>query len=56
VGKATLKSYGDEALTDEYLLKCNGDEALNNVFPQKVMAMKSLTLSENCSDEALNAT
>jgi hypothetical protein len=33
VGKATLKSNGDEALNDEFLLKSNGDEALNDVFP-----------------------
>ncbi len=28
-----LKSNGDEALSDEFLLKSNGDEALNDVFP-----------------------
>jgi hypothetical protein len=33
VGKFTLKSNGDEALSDEFLLKSNGDEALNDVFP-----------------------
>jgi hypothetical protein len=32
VGKVTLKSNGDEALSDEFLLKSNGDEALNFVF------------------------
>jgi hypothetical protein len=32
VGKVTLKSNGDEALSDEFLLKSNGDEALNDVF------------------------
>jgi hypothetical protein len=32
VGKVTLKSKGDEALNDEFLLKSNGDEVLNNVF------------------------
>jgi hypothetical protein len=33
VGKVTLKSNGDEALNDEFLLKSNGDEALlNDVF------------------------
>ncbi len=32
VGKATLKSNGDEALSDESLKKSNGDEALNNGF------------------------
>ncbi len=33
LGKVTLKSNGDEALSDEFLLKSNGDEALNDVFP-----------------------
>jgi hypothetical protein len=33
VGKVTLKSNGDEALSDEFLLKSNGHEALNDVFP-----------------------
>jgi hypothetical protein len=32
VGKVTLKSNGDEALSDEFLLKSNGNEALNDVF------------------------
>jgi hypothetical protein len=32
VGKVTLKSNGDEALSDELRLKSNGDEALNDVF------------------------
>jgi hypothetical protein len=32
VGKVTLKSNGDEKLSDEFLLKSNGDEALNDVF------------------------
>jgi hypothetical protein len=32
VGKVTLKSNGDEVLSDEYLLKSNGDEELNNDF------------------------
>jgi hypothetical protein len=32
VGKVTLKSNGDEALSDEFLFKSNGDEALNDVF------------------------
>jgi hypothetical protein len=32
VGKVTLKSNGDEALSDEFLLKSNGNEALNGVF------------------------
>ncbi len=34
-GKVTLKSNGNEALSDEFLLKSNGDEALKDVFPQK---------------------
>ncbi len=33
VGKVTFKSNRDEALSDEFLLKSNGDEASNNVFP-----------------------
>jgi hypothetical protein len=32
VGKVTLKSNGDEALSDEVLLKSNSDVALNDVF------------------------
>jgi hypothetical protein len=44
VGKVTLKSNGDEALSDESLLKNNSDEALNDDFPQKVTVMKRLTL------------
>jgi hypothetical protein len=28
VGKVTLKSNGDEALNDEFLLKSNGNEAV----------------------------
>ncbi len=32
VGKVTLKSNGDEALSDEFLLKSNGNEAFNGVF------------------------
>jgi hypothetical protein len=27
------QSYGDEALSDESALKCNGDEAFNDDFP-----------------------
>jgi hypothetical protein len=30
VGKVTLKSNGNEALSDEPLLKCNGDEVESN--------------------------
>jgi hypothetical protein len=48
VGKVTLKNNGDE-----FPLKSNGDEALNNVFPQKVTAKKRLTLRKNCSDEVV---
>jgi hypothetical protein len=33
VGKVTLKSSGDEALSDEFLLKNNGEEVLNDGFP-----------------------
>ncbi len=32
VGKVTLKSNGDEALSNESLLKSKGDEALNDDF------------------------
>ncbi len=32
VGKVNLKSNGDEALNDEFLLKSNSDEALNDGF------------------------
>jgi hypothetical protein len=38
VGKVSSKSKGNEALSDE---------VLNDVFPQKVMAMKHLTLRKN---------
>jgi hypothetical protein len=31
-GQSTLKSNGDEALSDESLKKRNGDEALNDDF------------------------
>jgi hypothetical protein len=55
VGIVTLKSNGDEALNDEFLLKSKGDEASNNVFLYKVMAMKRLMLRKNCSDDAFNA-
>jgi hypothetical protein len=33
VGKGTLKSNGDEALSDESHLKSNGDEAFHDHFP-----------------------
>jgi hypothetical protein len=33
LAKVTLKSNGDEALSDEFLLKSNDNEALNDVFP-----------------------
>jgi hypothetical protein len=33
VGKVTLKSYGDEVSGDEFLVKSNGSEALNDAFP-----------------------
>jgi hypothetical protein len=44
VGKVTLKSNGDEALSNEFLSNSNGDEALNDVF----------SIKSNC-DEAFNA-
>jgi hypothetical protein len=46
VGKVTFKSNGEEGLSFEFLLKSNGDEALNDVFPQ-IVAMKHITLLEN---------
>jgi hypothetical protein len=33
LGNVTLKSNGDEALSDESPLKSNGDEAFNDDFP-----------------------
>jgi hypothetical protein len=33
VDKVTLKSSSNKVLSDESLLKSNGDEALNNDFP-----------------------
>jgi hypothetical protein len=33
VGKVTLKSKGDEVLSNEFFFLSNGDEALNDVFP-----------------------
>ncbi len=53
MGKVTLKSNGDEALSDEFLLKSNSDESLNDVFAEKVTAVKRLTLIKNRSDEAM---
>jgi hypothetical protein len=32
VGKVTLKSNSDEALSDEFLLKSNANEAFKDVF------------------------
>jgi hypothetical protein len=32
VGKVTLKSNSDEAISDEFCFKSNDDEALNDVF------------------------
>ncbi len=46
MGKVTLKSNGDEALSNDSPLKSSGDEALNDDFPLKVMVMKRLTLSK----------
>jgi hypothetical protein len=47
VGQVTFESNGDEALSNEFLLKSNSDPALNNVLPQKVTVMKHLTLRKN---------
>jgi hypothetical protein len=33
VGKVTIKSNGNEALGDEFVLKSHSDETLNDVFP-----------------------
>jgi hypothetical protein len=44
VGKVTLKSNGNDSLSNEFILTSNSDEALNDVFPLKVTAMKRLTL------------
>jgi hypothetical protein len=44
VGKVNLKSNGDEALRDEFLLKSNADEGFNDVFSIK-----------SNGDEAFNA-
>ncbi len=44
MGKVTLNSNGDEALSDELLSKINGDEVINDVFPQKITAIKCFTL------------
>ncbi len=46
VGNDTLKSNGDEAISDESLLKSNSDEALNDDFSLKVTVMKCLTLGQ----------
>jgi hypothetical protein len=35
VGKVTLKSNDDEVLTNESLVKSNGDEALCDIFLKK---------------------
>jgi hypothetical protein len=45
VGKVTLKSNGDEALNNEFLLKSIGDEAFTDFF-LKITMMKCLTLGK----------
>ncbi len=47
MGKVTLKINGNEALSNKSLLKSYGDEALNDNFPLKVMVMKRLMLEKN---------
>jgi hypothetical protein len=59
VGKVTLKSNGNEAVSDEFLLKSNCDEVLRDVFPiksnddgvfnaeTKIVAMKRLMPLKN---------
>jgi hypothetical protein len=37
---------GDEALSYEFPLKSNADEAFNDDFPEKVTPMKRLTLNK----------
>ncbi len=54
MGKVTLKSNGDEALSDEFIFKSTGDEAFNEVFSINVTTMKRLTLRKNFSGEAMN--
>jgi hypothetical protein len=44
VGKVTLKSNSDEALSDESHFKSNGDEALGDESLKKVTAMKHQTM------------
>ncbi len=70
MGKVTLKSTSDEALSDEFLFKSNSDEALTDVYiksngdeafnPEtKLAAMKQgrvVMLLKNLSDEAFNAS
>jgi hypothetical protein len=46
LGKVTLKTNGDEALSDESPQKSNADEAFNDDFPEKVTPMKRLTLNK----------
>jgi hypothetical protein len=46
VGKVTLNINGDEALSDESVLKSNGDKALKRDFSLELTAMKRLTLSK----------
>jgi hypothetical protein len=53
VGKDNLKSNGDEALSDKFLLKSNGDEAFNNVFSVKSNGDEAFNTQKNCSDEAM---
>jgi hypothetical protein len=53
VGKVTLKSNSDEALSDESILKSKGDEALNDDSPLKSNGNEALNVEKNQSDEAI---
>jgi hypothetical protein len=46
VGKVTLKINGDEALSDESVLKSNGDTVLNDDISYELTVMKRLMLSK----------
>ncbi len=46
VGKVTLKINGDEALSDESVLKSSGDTVLNDDISYELTVMKRLMLSK----------
>ncbi len=47
MGKVTLKSNGDEALSDEFLLTSNGDEVLKDVFSIKSNSDEAFNVLKN---------